>query len=398
MGSGRELPVPGDLVTTVLLSVGDASGDLVARDFVRALAERRPGLRFLGMGGDAMQAEGVELVVHQREVAVGGFVELLPELPRIAGAWRRLTRALRQEPPDLVVLVDSSGFNLPFARHAQRRGVPVLYYVAPQAWAWRRGRIAKLARRVERIAVIFPFEAGVYREYGVSVDYVGHPLVDAVHEVGLSQEEARARLALTSGKRLVALLPGSRRGELHYQLGLYLEVARRLHEQQAGVSFVIPVAASLDPEDVRRRIAAARLPAELAIQVVAGRAREVLAAADVALAKPGTSTLEAALLGCALVVAARAHPITAAIARRLVRVDSLTLPNLIAGEPVVPELLQGEATPEAVSAAVATLLEEPARSRQLEALAEVARGLGLGGAAHNAAAIAEEMLDARLAS
>jgi lipid-A-disaccharide synthase len=276
--------------------------------------------------------------------------------------------------------------------------VPVLYYVAPQVWAWRRGRIAKLGRRAARIAVIFPFEAAVYEEYGVSVDYVGHPLVDTVDEAGLSQEEARARLGLSTGKRLVALLPGSRRGELDHQLGLYLEVARRLHDQQAGLSFVVPVAASLDPGDVRRGIAAAGLPAELGIEVVAGRSREVLAAADVALAKPGTSTLEAALLGCALVVAARTHPITAAIVGRLVRVDSLTLPNLIAGAPVVPELLQGDATPEAVGAAVATLLEEPARSRQLEALAEVVRGLGVGGAAHRAAAIAEEMLVARLAS
>jgi lipid-A-disaccharide synthase len=371
---------------------------LITRDFVRALATLRPGTRFLGMGGDAMQAEGVELVVHQREVAVGGFVELLPELPRIVGAWRRLNRALREQSPDLVVLVDSSGFNLPFARRVHKRGIPVLYYVAPQAWAWRSHRIAKLARRVERVAVIFPFEREVYADRGVTVDYVGHPLVDAIDEVGLSQPEARERLGLPAGERIVALLPGSRRGEVRYQLGLYLEVAKALYAKHGVSVFVLPVAPSLDAAALRGRVRAAALPAGIQVEVVEGRSREVLVASDVALAKPGTGTLEAALLGCALVVAAKTHPITAAIARRLVRVDSLTLPNLISGERVVPEYLQSEATPARVSAAIAGLLDGPERLAQLAALAGVAERLGGGGAAHKAAKLAEEMLDGSLAS
>ena len=385
-------------MSTILLSVGDVSGDRVARDLVRALAARRPGLRFLGMGGDGLAAEGMELVVHQREVAVGGFVELLPELRRIARAWRRMTRRLAAEPPDLVVLVDSSGFNLPLARRARRLGVPSLYYVAPQVWAWRRGRIAKLARRVSRIAVIFPFEVPVYRERGVEVDYVGHPLVDALPEAALAPADARRALGIRESGALVALLPGSRRSELAHQLPLYLEVARRLHAADPTRRFVLPVAPSLDSSDVRRRVDQAGLPAELALHVVEGRGREALVAADVALAKPGTATLEAALLGCPLVVAARTQPLTAALLRRLLLVDSLTLPNLIAGETVVPELLQGEATPERVTSAVEALLAEPARSQQLEALGRVARALGEGGAADRVADIALEMLDGPVAS
>lgn len=385
-------------MSTVLLSVGDVSGDFAASDFVRALRALRPGIRFLGMGGDRMEKEGVELVVHQREVATGGFVELLPELPRIVGAWRKMSNALRTARPDLVVLVDSSGFNLPFARVAARQGAPVLYYVAPQVWAWRRARIAKLARRVARIAVILPFEPEVYAGHPVRVDYVGHPLVDSIAMSRLSRNEARESLGLPLEAQVVALLPGSRRGELHYQLSLYLEVASRLHQRNRGLRFVLPVAPSLELGAVERGIEAAGLAGDFPLNVLAGRAREVLSAADVALAKPGTSTLEAALLDCPLVVAARTHPLTAALVRRLVTLDSLTLPNLIAGAAVVPEFLQEDATAEPVAAALESLLSGPPREKQREDLAAVARALGAGGAAQRAAGIAEGMLVARLAA
>ena len=375
-------------MSVVLMSVGDASGDLVAADFVRALRDLRPGLRFLGMGGDAMSAAGVELVVHQREVAVGGFVELLPDLPRIFRAWRRMTSALRREHPDLAVLVDASGFNLPFARRVQRLGVPAFYYVAPQVWGWRRGRIARLARRVSRVAVILPFEKEVYAGHPVPVDFVGHPLVDQIAATRIGRDEARRRLGLDGGDGVVALLPGSRRGELRHQLPLQLEVAQLLGAREPGLRFVLPVAPSLEAEPVEARVGGTGLP----IRVVRSRSREVLAAADVALVKPGTSTLEAALLGVPLVVAARAHPLTAALARRLVRVDSLTLPNLIAGAPIVPELLQEAATPDAVASAVTSLLAGPARDTQLTALEGVRRALGSGGAARRAAAVASELL------
>jgi len=384
-------------MSTVLLSVGDASGDVYAADFVRELRALRPGTRFLGMGGVEMEKCGVEIAVDQREIAVSGLAEILPELPRIVSVWRRMVSALRAATPDLVVLVDSSGFNLPFARRARRLGVPTLYYVSPQVWVWRSGRIRKIARRVNRLAVIFPFEPDIYAGTGLPVEFVGHPLVERVSSARIDREEARDGLGVAPGARVVALLPGSRRGELHHMLPLHLEVARILHARDPRLHFLLPRASSLDREQLEAQVRAARLPALLDLDIVDGRAQEVLRAADVALLKPGTSTLEATLLETPMVVAARSSRLTAFLLRRLVKVDSYTLPNLIAGRPVVPELLQEEARPQRVADAVLALLEGPARMRQLEDLATVRASLAQGGAARRAAEIAAEMLVGRLA-
>ena len=378
-------------MSTVLLSVGDVSGDVYAADFVRELRALRPGTRFVGMGGVEMEKSGVEIAVDQRELAVSGLVEILPELPRIVAVWRRMVAALRSTAPDLVVLVDSSGFNLPFARRARRLGIPTLYYVSPQVWVWRSGRIRKIARRVNRLAVIFPFEPDVYAGTGLPVEFVGHPLVERVNAARIGRDAARDGLGIAAGARVVALLPGSRRGELRHMLPLYLETARILHARDARLHFLLPRAPSLDREQLEAQVRAAGLPALLRLDIVDGRAQEVLRAADVALLKPGTSTLEAALLETPMVVAARSSRLTAFLLRRLVKVDSYTLPNLIAGRPIVPELLQEEAEQERVADAVLALLEGPARSRQLEDLATVRASLDKGGAARRAAEIAAEM-------
>jgi lipid-A-disaccharide synthase len=381
-------------MSTVLLSVGDASGDVYASDFVRELRARLPDTRFAGLGGAEMEKAGVELVVHQRDVAVSGLFELLPDLHRIVSAWRKMTGALRALRPDLVVLVDSSGFNIPFARRARRLGCPTLYYVSPQVWAWRTRRIRKLARWVNQLAVIFPFEPAVYAGTGVPVEYVGHPLVERLSRVSASvdRESARRELGLPVNARIVALLPGSRGSEMRHLLPLQLEVARVLHARDPRVHFVMPRAASLARETLEAGIREARLPSLLQIDVLDGHSQVALRAADVALLKPGTSTLEAALLDCPLVVAARTNPLTAWILRRLVRVDTLTMPNLIAGEPIVPEFLQEQARPEAIADAVLALLEGPARDTQRERLAVVRRTLAKGGAAVRAAEIAAQMM------
>jgi lipid-A-disaccharide synthase len=380
-------------MSTVLLSVGDASGDVYASDFVRELRARLPDTRFVGLGGAEMEKAGVELVVHQRDVAVSGLFELLPDLHRIALAWVKMGRALRELRPDLVVLVDSSGFNLPFARRARRLGCPTLYYVSPQVWAWRTGRIRKLARWVNQLAVIFPFEPAVYAGTRVPVEYVGHPLVERLRSAAsVDRDRARRELALPADARIVALLPGSRGSEMRHLLALQLEVARVLHARDPRIHFVMPRAASLARETLERGIRAAQLPSLLQIDVLDGRSQLVLRAADVALLKPGTSTLEAALLDCPLVVAARTNRLTAWILRRLVRVETLTMPNLIAGEPIVPEFLQEEARPEAIAEAVLALLEGPARDAQRARLAVVRQALAKGGAAVRAAEIAAEMI------
>ena len=379
---------------TVFLSVGDASGDIYAADFVRELRALHPGARFLGMGGAELEKQGVELVVNQKEMAVSGLFELLPHLPKIVGTWRRMVAALRESRPDLVVLVDSSGFNIPFARRARRLGSPTLYYVSPQVWGWRTGRIRKLARWVNQLAVIFPFEVDVYAGSPVSVEYVGHPLVErlALANARIDRDGARQALGLPAEAKLVALLPGSRNSEMRHLLPLQLEVARVLHARDPRIHFAMPRASSIERETLEAGIREAALPSLLRIDVLDGHSTELLRAADAALLKPGTSTLEAALLGCPSVVAARTNRLTAWLLRRLLRVDSLTMPNLIAREPIVPEFLQEEATPDAVADAVLSLLEGPARKRQLEALAAVREALAKGGAAKRAAELAGEML------
>ncbi len=383
-------------MSRVVLSAGDASGDLHAAEVVRALRLLRPDLRIAGLGGDALAREGVDLAVHQREVAVGGLVEVLPALRRVRDAWRRMG-ALIEGGADLLVLVDSPELNLPLAARARRAGVWVLYYVCPQVWAWRPGRVRKIARRVDRLAAIFPFEPEVFRGTGLRVEFVGHPLVDPLRELSARMDRARARgaLGLDPDRPLVLLMPGSRRNEVRYGLPLQLEVARLLHARDPRIAFALAVAPTIDPPSVEAAVAAARLPSLLRLDLLRGRARESILASDVVVTKPGTSTVEIALLGRPMVVTGRGHPVSVALMRRLIRVPHLAMPNLIAGRPVVPELLQEEASPPALADAVAELLDGPARVRQLDALGEVRARLGSGGAAERVARMAAEMLGAR---
>jgi lipid-A-disaccharide synthase len=381
-------------VTRILVSAGDASGDAHAADLVRALAARLPDARFVGLGGPALAAAGVEIRVPLREVAVGGLVEVLGHVPRVLAAWRTLEAAAREAPTRLAILVDAPDLNLPLARRLRRAGVPVLYYVAPQVWAWRRRRIRTIARRVDRLAVIFPFEVDVFAGTGLPVTFVGHPLVDRMAKQAARRDRpgARARLGVGPDRPLLLLLPGSRRNEVRAMLPLHLAVAGALRARVPGLAVALALAPTVARADV--------LPAlgGLDVTVWETQGYEAMAAADVALAKPGTATLELCLLGTPFVVAGRAHPLSAAIMRRLVRLPSWTLPNLLAGAPIVPEFLQEQARPERVAAALAELLAGPARALQQRRLAEVARRLGPGGAAERAAAIAEEMVRGRVAA
>lgn len=380
-------------MTKIFISAGDASGELHAAALVEEIHAREPEVRILGLGGAAMEKAGVEIVVPQEEIAIGGLVEVLGDLRRIVAAWGRTTRALKEERPDLVVLVDSPDFNLPLARRAQRLGIPVLYYISPQIWAWRPRRLAKIARRVDRMAVIFPFEPSFYEGSGVPVEYVGHPLVDRLRSwwEERSPAECRRSLGFEEDRPLVALLPGSRRNEVRDTLPLQLAAARELHAREPRARFVLAVAPSIPRETVDAGIAAAALPSMLDLSVIENRTYDVLRAADVALAKPGTVTVEVALLGTPLVVAARVNPLTAWIMRRIVRVSSFTMPNLIAGETIVPEFLQEDADPAKIAEALLERLDPSAATEQREALVRVRGLLGSGGAADRAADIALEM-------
>jgi lipid-A-disaccharide synthase len=378
----------------VLISAGDASGELHAAALAAELRRRHPEVRLFGIGGPAMEKAGVEVVVPQRELAVGLGVEVLRDLHRIVSAWRKITRALAEAKPELVILVDSPDFNLPLAKRARRAGAKVLYYVSPQVWAWRRGRVRKIAARVDRLAVIFPFEPAVYAGSGLAVDFVGHPLVDRLAPLAARGDRAAARraLGLDETRPLVVLLPGSRRNEVRTTLPLQLAVAAALHARDPRVGFALAVAPSIARSAVDEGIAASRLPALLDLTVIEGRTHEAILAADVALSKPGTVTLEVALLGTPQVVTTRINRFTAWLMRRIVRVPAYAMPNLVAGRTIVPELLQEDADPQRVADALHELLAGPERERQLAALAGVREALGGGGAAERAAAIAEEML------
>lgn len=378
-------------MSEILVSAGDASGDVHAAELLEALCALRPGTHAFGLGGAHLERAGLEILVPQTEVAVGGGIEVLRALPRVFSAWRRLEAAARARKPALAVLVDAPDLHIPLAKRIARTGVPILYYVSPQVWAWRTGRIRKIARRVDRMAVIFPFEVGVYAGSGLRVDFVGHPLVDPMRAVREKTDRGAARAALgVSGEQpLVLLLPGSRHNELRYGLPLQLAVAEKLRKRVPGVAFVLAVAPS-----VRRAEVDAALAAQSArVTVVEGRTHEAMIAADVALVKPGTASLELALLGCPHVAAGRANALSVAVVRRMVRLPSMLLPNLIADAPVVPEFLQEQAEPERIASALAELLQGPAGALQRSRLAMVSQRLGAGGAAERAAAIAAEMID-----
>jgi len=383
-------------VATLLVSAGDASGDLHGAEFARRFRERHPKCRIAGLGGDAMRDAGVELLAHQRDLAVGGLFELAGSLPALARVWRRMGAALATRRPDLVVLIDSGGFNLPFAKRVRRHcAAKILYYVAPQVWAWRSGRIRKLAERVDRLAVIFPFERDVYKHTQLPVDFVGHPLLDSLAPpASHDTQAARRACGLDPVGPVVTLMPGSRRNEVASHLGIQLETAQRLRAETPGVRFLLAVAPSLG-EGVEIRAACDRARGSgLSITLLQGRSSEAIVAADVVLAKPGTVTMECALLARPMVVMGRANPLTAWFVKRAIRVPSLAMPNLIAQETIVPEFLQGDAVPSRLADALGSLLSGPARELQLARLADVREALGPRGAADRACGIAEEMLEA----
>lgn len=374
----------------VLVVAGEASGDMHAADFVRALRARVGDVRVAGMGGSALRAAGLEpLVGDVADTAMVGVFEGWGGLRKLWRAYRTLAAVLRRERPALCVLVDFPEFNLRLARVARRAGVPVLYYIGPQVWAWRRGRVRTIARRVDRLALVLPFEPDWYAGRGVQAEFVGHPLLDRVAR-HRTREDALRAAGLDPARPTLVLLPGSRRAEIDNMLPVFLDAVERLTAREPALQTVLVRAHTVAPEQV----AAYLQQSALSVQVVERDGYEVVGAADVALVKSGTATLECALLECPMVIAYRVSPLTAAIGRLLVRgVDHIGLPNIVAGRPVVPELFQGEATGERLADAAWALLADPARRADVRtALRTVRERLGRGGAAERAAALAAEML------
>ncbi len=373
----------------VFLSTADASGDLHAAALLEDLREREPELEAFGLGGEALLAAGLDPVVPQSELAIAGLFEVFGSAARVVRAYAALRRALVTRRPDLAILVDSPDLNLRFAAVAKRHGIPVFYYVAPQVWAWRPRRVRQLARRTDRMAVIFPFEEALLRRAGVDATFVGHPLAGRMAELRatLKPKEVAAELGLDLEHPILALLPGSRRNEIRANLPYMLETARLLLDAIPGLQVQLPLAPTL-----------AANPPELPdyVRLVHGRTHEAIAISTCLIAAAGTVTLEATLLGVPLVVSHRVNRLSYEVLRRLATVPSSCMTNLIADAGVVPERIQEMARPSALAAVVARLIRVPqARAEMCEAFARIAEQLGTPDSARRAAQLALDVAHLR---
>jgi lipid-A-disaccharide synthase len=349
---------------SIFLSAGDPSGDAHGAAVAAALLRRWPAARLFGLGGPRMARAGVELLADFDRLTVLGFVEVVRHLPFFLGLLRRMRAEMARRYADLVLPIDYPGFNLRLARSAHADGFPVLYYIAPQVWAWHRSRAADLARVTDRLAVVLPFEVPLFRQFGADARFVGHPLLDLPPATTERAAFCRA-LDIDAERPVLAIFPGSRRQEVDRHLDLFQAAADRLMEARPEVQPVVARAADV-PQSL---YAGAHVP-------VADEPRTLLAHAHAALVKSGTTTLETALAGVPMVIAYRTHPLTFWIARRLVDVEHIGLVNLVAGERLAPELLQGEATPEALGGALLPLVDDgPVRSHALEGLKRVRSAL-----------------------
>jgi len=368
-------------LTRLLLSCGEASGDLYAGALTRELRALDGAIEVEGLGGPQFAAAGGRLIDDYRGFAVTGLTEAVFKIPRAWATLRRLVAAARTHRPDALVVIDFPDFNLPLARQLKKSGVPVVYYVSPQIWAWRPRRLTTIGAVSDRVLVIFPFEEQIYRDGGVPVEFVGHPLVDLARASG-DRDDLRARLGLLPDAPAIAILPGSRPNEVARILPDLVQAAILIRAREPRAHFVVARAPNLED----RLFDIARHPAGLPIQIVENRTDDVLAASDLALTASGTATVQAALHDTPMVIVYRLSPITYMLGRPLVRLDTFGMVNLIAGETIVPELIQNAFTPEAVAhEAVAILMDRARAARIRDGLARVRARLGPPGASRRAA-------------
>ncbi len=373
----------------ILLVAGEASGDKHAARLIQALRELVPQVDLYGIGGAALAAQGMRLACRAEDLAVIGLTEVIHKIPVLWRALRRLWQYLQTERPDLVILVDFPDFNFLVMRLAHRCRVPVMYYISPQVWAWRRGRVKTIARLVDRMVVIFPFEEEFYRRHGVCVTYVGHPLLETLPALP-PRPELRASFGLQDRDLAIALLPGSRTGEIRQLLPVMLASAGQLQELLPRCRFLLPLAPTVAPEFVTPFLA----PSPAPVSLVQHQTYEVLAAADLALVASGTATLETALMGTPMVILYRLSPLTYHVGRLLIRVPHIGMANLLAEAALFPELIQDEATPARLTAAVLDLITDTDHLARIQAgLKRIRQRLGGPGASNRAAAVAREVLD-----
>ena len=341
---------------------GEASGDLLGAHLIAALGQRRTNLAFDGIGGPRMSAEGFDSLFPMEKLAVRGYVEVLRHYREIMAIRRRLLERLLEERPSLFIGVDAPDFNLELEHRLKAAGIPAVHYVGPSVWAWRRWRLRRIAHSVSHMLVLFPFETEIYRSAGVPVTYVGHPVADTIALV-VDKVSVREQLRLAPGKLIVALLPGSRQSELRYMADTFVQSAMRLHAQVGDVHFLCPMA-SRPTRDLFEAAIHRNRAQDLPLTLMFGHSHDALAAADLALVASGTATLEAALFKTPMVITYKMSPITWSIMRRMLYLPYVGLPNVLAGEFLVDEVLQDAATPDALCGALLALLRDTARQRR----------------------------------
>ena len=370
----------------IMIVAGEASGDLHGADLAREILARDPGCDLFGIAGEKMRAAGVRALVTMEEIHGLGLSELASTIGRTANAFFQLRRIIRRDPPDLLILIDYAEFNLILSGVAKRSDVKVLYYITPQVWAWRRGRVKKISDRAEHMAVVLPFEKEVFARAGDRVSFVGHPLLDRV-ATATPRAETLARYGLRADTRILALLPGSRRAEVRFMLPAFADAARILSRDH-GLTPVLALAPTLSPDTI-----AAESGADLSgIRIIAGDTYSIIAASELALVTSGTATLETALLGCPMVIAYKISGLTYVLGRMLITgVKFIGMPNILAGRKIVPELIQGEMTAKNLVRTAEPFLSDTIHRETAAALHSLRDLLGAPGAAARVAAIALEI-------
>jgi lipid-A-disaccharide synthase len=374
----------------IFLSSGEASGDLYASELLRELRKRIPSIEAFGLGGPRSRAQGAELVVDLEEISVIGLVEVVGKVPALWRAMARLVEEARKRRPDVAVLVDFSGFHLRLAKRLRQIGVPILYYVSPQVWAWRRGRVRRIRDLVDEMLVILPFEEAFYRGEGVRVRYVGHPLVDLVEP---ARDRARfcADLGIDSSRPILFLLPGSRRREIELHVPVLREVVEGLSRERPELQMVMSRAPTVDSSWLENALGETLRK----VRLLSDGTYDGLKHAAVAIVASGTATVEAALSETPMVVVYRVGRLTHALGRRFVNVPFFSMVNLIAGRELVPELIQEGMTAEAIRAHVESLLESGTAEEMKRGLREVKEKLGGRGASFRAAEAVAGFLTSR---
>lgn len=372
----------------IMIVAGEQSGDLHGSNLVRAMHRIDPDLRFYGIGGRKMREAGVELIADAADMAVVGLTEVVGKLGMILGVMRRMKLALKKLKPALLILIDYPDFNLRLGKAAKKNGVRVFYYISPQIWAWRKGRIHKIREVVDKMVVILPFEEQVYRQVSMDVSFVGHPLLDVV-KTKYARQEALSKFDLQDGITTVGLLPGSRKGEVSKLLPVMLKAARILMQSRPPVQFVLPLADALDRDFVEEMIRQESVP----VRVVPNEIYDVIGVSDIVVVASGTATLETALLGTPMVIIYKVSPLSYYVGTKVINVTHIGLANLIAGKTIVPELIQNDANPERIAAEVIGILADESRMQRIkEELNQIREKLGNPGASEKAARLACDML------